>query len=446
MIRFLCGVSLITLMAHGALADQVTTFSLKNGMQAIVIEDHRAPVVTHMVWYRAGSADEKRGKSGIAHFLEHLMFKGTKAVPSGELSKIVEANGGNDNAFTTTDQTAYFQRLSADRLELVMRMEADRMRGLILSEDDVTTERAVILEERNQRIDSQPEALFSEQLEAAQYLNQPYGTPVIGWRHEMEKLSRQDALDWYHLYYAPNNATLIVAGDVTPAEVEKLAEKYYGPIAPSPGITDRVRPTEPPQLAERRLKFADPNISQPYLTRSYLAPERNSGAQEKAAALTFLAALLGGNSQTSVLSKALVFDQKIAISAGASYNGTSLDATTFSLFVAPVPGVSLKDAEAAMDKTIAGFLKSGIDAAQFKRLKTQVTAELIYQKDDVGDLAETYGSAVTSGLTVADVEAWPDILQAVTEDQVIAAAREVLDRRHAVTGWAMKDSDDEVMP
>lgn len=443
--RLFFGMSLVLVLAQGALADQVSTFSLANGMQAIVIEDHRAPVVINMIWYRAGSADEKRGKSGIAHFLEHLMFKGTKTLAPGAFSKVVEANGGNDNAFTSTDMTAYHQRIAADRLELVMKMEADRMRNLVLSEEDVKTERDVILEERSQRIDSQPEGLFQEQLAAAQYLNHPYGVPIIGWRTEMETLSRQDALDWYRLYYAPNNATLIVAGDVDPADVQRLAETYFGPLAPSPAITERARPAEPAQLAERRLSFADPNISRPYVTRSYLAPERDAGAQEKAAALTFLAALLGGDRQTSLLSRALSFDQKIAISVGAAYDGVSLDDTTFTLYVVPVPGVGLKEAEAAMDKVIADFMAKGVDPDQFKRLKTQLTAALIYQKDSVGDLAETYGSAVTAGLTVKDVEDWPALLQAVTEADVVAAAREVLDRRRAVTGWAMRDIAQEVM-
>ncbi len=443
--RLFCGMSFVLFLVQGALAEQVSTFSLTNGMQAIVIEDHRAPVVINMIWYHAGSADEKRGKSGIAHFLEHLMFKGTKTLASGAFSKVVEANGGNDNAFTSTDMTAYHQRIAADRLDLVMKMEAGRMRDLVLSEDDVKTERDVILEERSQRIDSQPEALFQEQLAAAQYLNHPYGVPIIGWRNEMETLSRQDALDWYRLYYAPNNATLIVAGDVDPAEVQRLAETYFGPIAPSPAITARVRPAEPPQLAERRLSFADPNISRPYVTRSYLAPERDAGAQEKAAALTFLAALLGGDRQTSLLSRALSFDQKIAVSAGAAYDGVSLDDTTFTLYVVPVPGIGLKEAEAAMDKVVADFMAKGVDSGQFKRLKTQLTAGLIYQKDSVGELAETYGSAVTAGLTVKDVQDWPGLLQAVTEADVIAAAREVLDRRRAVTGWAMRDIAQEVM-
>ncbi|MCX8509591.1 MAG: insulinase family protein, partial [Rhodobacteraceae bacterium] len=271
------------------------------------------------------------------------------------------------------------------------------------------------------------------------------GTPVIGWRSEMEQLSRQDALDWYQHYYAPNNATLIVAGDVDPAKVQAMAETWYGPLKPSDGITERARPQEPPQLAERRLSFSDPNISQPYVTRSYLAPERNSGAQEEAAALSFLAALLGGNPQTSLLSRALVFDQKIAISAGTSYDGTSLDPTSFTLYVTPAPGVKLADAEAAMDKVIAELLAKGIDKTQFTRLKTQLRAEMIYRKDDVASLAEDYGSALTASLTVKDVEAWPDVLQAVTEEDVMKAARAVFNRHNAVTGWAMTTGAEEVM-
>ncbi|MBD3785830.1 MAG: insulinase family protein, partial [Sphingomonadales bacterium] len=220
--------------ATPALAEPVTHFTLPNGLEAVVIEDHRAPVVVQMVWYKAGSADEVRGKSGIAHYLEHLMFKGTETMAAGELSKTVAANGGSDNAFTSYDYTAYHQRIAADRLPLVMKMEADRMRHLRISEDDWLTEREVILEERAQRTDSDPGALFSEQRNAAQYLNHPYGTPIIGWRQEMEALTREDALAWYRQYYAPNNAVLVVAGDVTPDQVRALAEEYYGPLEPSP--------------------------------------------------------------------------------------------------------------------------------------------------------------------------------------------------------------------
>ena len=308
---------LLALGAAPALGDEVTSYTLDNGMQVVVIEDHRAPVVTQMVWYRIGSSDEPPGHSGIAHFLEHLMFQGTDDLAAGELSATVEENGGTDNAFTSYDYTAYFQRVAADRLGLMMQMEADRMRDLQLTEDDVATERQVILEERSQRTDSDPGALLNEQMSAAQFLNHPYGIPVIGWRHEMEKLSRKDALDFYQANYAPNNAILVVAGDVQPEAVLALAKEYYGPVAPSDRIVPRDRPQEPPQLAERRLVLSDERVSEPYLIRSYLAPERNTGDQKEAAALTILAQLLGGDPINSVLAKSLQFDRKIAVWAAA---------------------------------------------------------------------------------------------------------------------------------
>jgi zinc protease len=296
-----------------ALAETVTTFTLENGLEVVVIEDHRAPVVVQMIWYRAGAADEPHGTSGIAHFLEHLMFKGTEDIPPNAFSSMIEAQGGDDNAFTSWDYTAYFQRISADRLELVMKMEADRMRNLRMTENDVVTERQVILEERAQRTDSDPGALLGEQMRAAQYLNHRYGIPIVGWRHEMEQLSHQDALDWYETYYAPNNATLIIAGDATPEQVRALAETYYGPIAPSDGITPRDRPQEPPQLSERRITLTDERVSDPYVFRTYLAPERDPGDQKDAAALTILAELLGGDGQTSHLARALQFDTQTAV-------------------------------------------------------------------------------------------------------------------------------------
>lgn len=445
MFRILRPAVLAALTALPAIAEEVTTFELENGLDVVVIEDHRAPVVVQMVWYRAGAADERPGVSGVAHFLEHLMFKGTDMLAPGEFSKTVEANGGSDNAFTSWDYTGYFQRIAADRLELVMRMEADRMRNLKLTEDDWQTELQVIIEERNQRTDSDPGAIFAEQRRAAQYLNHPYGTPVIGWRQEMEQLTRQDALDWYQRNYAPNNAVLVVAGDVEPDRVRQLAETYYGPLEPSEGITVRKRPQEPPQLAERRLSYSDPRVSQPYVTRSYLAPERDPGDQTKAAALTILADLLGGDGQTSVLARKLQFDRKLAIYTNASYDGTSYDDTTFNLAVVPAEGVSLDEAEKAMDEVLAEFLETGVDPAAFARVKTRIHAAMIYSQDDVGGLARRYGEALTTGLTVADVQAWPDVLDAVTEADVLAAATEVFDRRRAVTGWTMRDGEEEVM-
>lgn len=440
--KLLLPLALGAMSATAAYADKVTTFTLENGLEAVVIEDHRAPVVTHMMWYKIGSADEPRGKSGIAHFLEHLMFKGTDTVAPGEFSATVEAQGGNDNAFTSYDYTAYFQRVAADRLDLMMTMEADRMRGLILSEDNVETERAVIIEERAQRTDSDPGALFGEQRRAAQYLNHPYGTPIIGWKHEAEALTRDDALSFYRTYYAPNNAILVVAGDVNPDEVQAMAETHYGPIAPTPGLGNRARVTEPPQLSERRLAMSDARVAQPYVIRSYLAPERNHGAQEQAAALTFLAELLGGNSTTSLLARALQFgDAPKAVYTSAFYDGLSLDISNFGLVAVPTPDTSLMDLEAAVDGVLAQFLTEGVDQAAFDRIKRQLRAEEIYDRDNVDGLAREYGSSLASGLTVADVQSWPEILQAVTPEDVVAAARDVLNRNAAVTGWLQRKED-----
>ncbi len=422
-----------------ALAGPVTDYRLENGLQVVVIEDHRAPVVVHMMWYRAGAADEPWGKSGIAHFFEHLMFKATDDMKAGEFSEVVAANGGSDNAFTGQDYTAYFQRIAADRLGLMMKMEADRMRDLLLTPEDIVTERDVILEERAQRTDTNPNALAREQMGAAMFMNHPYGIPVIGWRHEVEKLEREDALAFYRRFYAPDNAVLVVAGDVVPEEVLALAEQYYGPLAPTGNLPVRMRPSEPPQLAERRVIYNDARVSQPYLRRMYLAPERNSGDQGEAAALVYLAEIFGGTGATSLLGQALQFDRQIAVYANAGYSATSYDPTTFSLIVVPQPGVSLQEAEAAMDEVIAQFMQDGVDAEQFSRIKMQIRASEIYALDDIRGIAERYGSALTSGLTIADVQAWPDILQAVTPEDVMAAAADLFDRDRSVTGWIMPE-------
>jgi len=417
--------------------DAVTTFQLGNGMDVVVIEDRRVPVVQHMVWYRAGSADEPVGESGVSHFLEHLLFKATDNLEAGELSATVAANGGRDNAFTSWDYTAYFQRVAADRLDLMMRMEADRMVNIRLTERDIVTERNVIIEERNQRTENNPRALFSEQMSAAQFLNHRYGVPIIGWMHEMETLDMDDVMSFYRTHYAPNNAILIVAGDVDPEEVRRLAEIHYGAIPANPDIAPRVRSTEPPQTAERRLIFRDARVAQPYVQRSYLAPERDPGAQEKAAALTILAEVLGSGT-TSYLVDKLQFEAQVAVFAGAFYRGVSLDDTTFDFVVVPAPGVTLQEAEDAMDAALAQFLIDGVDADQLDRIKMQLRASEIYARDNAEGLASRYGSALTSGLTVEDVQAWPGVLQAVTAEDVVEAARAVLRREASVTGWLMQ--------
>jgi len=442
-LKFSLAVSLsVVALVSAVAAQEVTTFTLDNGMDIVVIEDHRAPVVVHMVWYRAGSADEPPGQSGVAHFLEHLLFKATDTMAAGQLSEIVAANGGSDNAFTSYDYTAYFQRVAADRLGLMMEMEADRMNNLRLTADDIETERQVILEERNQRTENNPTALAQEQIRAAQYLNHRYGVPIIGWKHEMEDLSLDDALSFYDLYYSPNNAILVVAGDVQPDEVLALAQANYGPIPREDNLPDRFRPKEPPQLAERRLTFVDPRVSQAYVTRSYLAPERDSGAQEDAAALVYLAELLGGSSFTSALGKSLQFDTQKAVFTSAGYDESSLDDTTFTVSVAPSQGVNLSEVEAAMDEVIAAFLASDIDPDQMERIRTQLRASEIYALDNVEGIANRYGAALTEGLTVADVQAWPAILQAVTPDQIKAVAARVLDLRQSVTTWVAATNEE----
>jgi len=433
---------LMMLTAAPALADDVTTFTLDNGMEVVVIEDHRAQAVVHMVWYKAGSADEPLGSSGVAHFLEHLMFKATDTMASGQLSAVVAANGGDDNAFTSYDYTAYFQRVAADRLDLMMQMEADRMNNLALTEDDITTERQVILEERAQRTENNPNAIAREQIRAALFMNHRYGLPIIGWEHEMRQLDMADVHAWYDTYYSPNDAILIVAGDVRPDEVLAMAQAHYGPIPSEPTLPARLRPEEPPQRAERRLIYADPRVSQPYLTRSYLAPERDPGDQTAAAALVYLAEVLGGSSFTSVLGEKLTFDTQTAIFTGAGYDGDTLDDGTFSLTVVPAEGISLQTAEAAMDTAIADFLTTGPEMAQMERIRTQLLASEIYAKDSVEGLARRYGAALSIGLSVQDVQDWPDVLQAVTAQEVLDAARALFNPDHAVTGWVVPSREE----
>lgn len=436
----------VVLLATAAFAESgspesgVAHFTLENGLEVVVIEDRRAPVVTHMLWYRVGAADEAPGESGIAHYLEHLMFKATDRLAQGEFSAVVEANGGRDNAFTSWDYTGYHQRVASDRLELMMEMEADRMVNLRLDLSDWLPERAVILEERGQVLESSPDRVFAEQMRAALFQNHPYGVPIIGWRHEMEALDDIKAEAFYRRYYAPNNAVLVVAGDVSAPEVLALAERHYGPIPANPDLPARARPLEPPHHAERRLVLRDARVGQPYLSRTYLAPNRRPGDQREAAAFQVLAALLGGSAQTSELERALTYEQGVTLSAWAGYNGTALDHGTFSLGAMPAPGVSLQEAEDALDAALAAFIERGVDGGQLERVRMQLRAAAIYERDDTGARARSFGADLSSGLGLADSLAWLTLLQEVTPEEVLAAAQ-ALDRRTSVTGWLMGEED-----
>lgn len=416
----------------------VTSFSLENGMRVVVIEDHRAPVVTHMVWYRAGASDENSGKSGVAHLLEHLLFKETENVGNGEFSQTVAALGGSDNAFTSQDYTAYYQRVSKQYLDLMMYYESDRMKNLKISELDFNTEVKVVIEERSQRTDSKPGALFNEQNMASLYLNHPYGVPIVGWRHELEDLDREDVINFYKTYYSPNNAILIVSGDVDPENVQILANKFYGSLENTIYLGVRKRPAEPPQIVERRLIFEDERVSQPYITRTYLAAERDPGQQREAAALTLLADLIGSDGIQSILGKTLQLDNKKAIYTNAYYNGLSYDDTNFSLILVPNNDVTLLDIEVELDKVINTFISNGIDEDHLERIKFQYKAQQIYSLDSAYSQARRFGVALTSGLTIEDVLAWPKIIQDIKSSEILAAAVSLFKKESSVTGWIRK--------
>jgi zinc protease len=421
-------------------SDPPASFTLGNGLQVVVIPDHRTPVVTEMIWYKVGSADETPGKSGLAHFLEHLMFKGTAKHPVGEFSQTVLRIGGNENAFTSFDYTGYFQRVPREQLARMMEFEADRMTGLILKDENVLPERDVVLEEYNMRVANNPEARLTEQIMAALYLNHPYGRPVIGWHHEIEKLGREDALAFYRRFYAPNNATLVIAGDVEAAEVRTMAEQSFGQVAPQPAIpAQRIRPQEPEPVAPRTVTLADPKVEQPTVKRYYLVPSAATAAPAESAALDVLAQLMGGGSN-SYLYRALVVDKPLAVGASAGYQGTSLDPTQFVISAAPRPGVEFSQVEQVIDSVIADVGKNPVHAEDLERVKTQLIAEAIYAQDNQEALARWYGGALTTGLSIADIRSWPDRIRAVTAEQVRAAAQQWLDKKRSVTGYLIKDT------
>jgi zinc protease len=415
----------------------ISEFSLANGLKVVVIPDRRTPVVTHMIWYRVGSADETPGKSGLAHFLEHLMFKGTAKNPAGRFSLVLAELGGQENAFTSQDYTAYFQRVARENLETVMSFEADRMTGLVLSDAGVLSERDVVLEERRMRTDNDPSAQLYEAAQAALYTNHPYGRPVIGWEHEIRKLDREQALAFYRRFYAPENAVLVLAGDVDAEEVRTLAEKTYGKIARGATAAERVRPTEPEPRAHRRVTLADARVQQPSFSRYYLVPSQATAKPGEAEALDVLAHLLGSGT-LSRLYRALVVEQGIAASAGAWYMSTALDASRFGIFASPRPDVSLEALEAAADAVVADVAVNGVTEAELSRAKTRLIADTVYAQDNQATLARTYGAALMTGLSVAEVKSYPEHIRAVSAADVRAAAATWLELRRAVTAYLVK--------
>ncbi|MBN8982512.1 MAG: insulinase family protein [Rhizobiales bacterium] len=433
----------VAISAQQAQPQRPTSFTLSNGMQVVVIPDRRTPVVTQMIWYKVGSADETPGKSGLAHFLEHLMFKGTTAHPVGEFSQTIARIGGNENAFTSSDYTAYYQRVPRDQLQSMMEFEADRMTGLVLKDENVLPERDVVLEEYNMRTANNPEARLTDQMMAALYLNNPYGRPVIGWRNEIEKLNREDALAFYKRFYAPNNAILVIAGDVDAGEIRPAIEAIYGKIPPQPAIpAQRVRPQEPPPAALRTVTLADPRVEQPSVRRYFLVPSSVTASPEESAALEVLAQLMG-NGSNSYLYRSLVVDKKVAISVGAWYQSTAIDPTQFGISATPAPGTDFAQVEKAFDGVIADLSQNTARAEDLDRVKTQLIAATVYAQDSQTTLARWYGGALTVGLSIDDLQRWPDRVRAVTGEQVREAARKWLDSKKAVTGYLVKEAPSE---
>jgi len=437
-------IALVTVIATPSLAvaqqrgPEVADFTLANGLELVVIPDHRAPVVTHMIWYKVGAADETPGKSGLAHFLEHLMFKGTAKNPTGKFSQVVARIGGQENAFTSQDYTGYYQRVPSDQLKTVMEFEADRMTGLQLTDDVVLPERNVILEEQNQRIGNNPRARLGEQIDAALYLNNPYGKPVIGWRHEMEELSRDDAIGFYRRFYAPNNAVVVIAGDVDPAKARALVEETYGKVPRHNNLPPRIRAQEPPPVAARSLTLADARAEIPTLQREYLVPSFATSKRGESMALEVLAHILGSGSN-SRLYRGLVVDKQVAVAANAWYDASTLDLSKFAIGGSPRPGVTLTQLEAETDAIVVEVIAKGVTAEELERAKTRLIADAVYALDNQASMARWYGTALTTGASVNDVKNWPDRIRAVTAEQVQDAARQWLDKRRSVTGYLVKD-------
>lgn len=427
--------------ASGAFARELPrpeTFMLRNGLQVVVITDRRAPVVTHMLWYRVGAADEPRGSSGVAHFFEHLMFKGTRQIAPGEFSRTIARNGGDDNAFTSWDYTAYYERIARDRLELVMRMEADRMRNLRFSDETFASERDVIAEERRQRIDNNPGAVMGERMRAMLWPHHPYGTPIIGWLHEINALDRETALEFYRTWYAPNNAILVVAGDVDAAELRPLVERHYGRLQQTRNLPARTWVSDPPNVGPMRMTHRDAKVRQPSLSRMYRAISYGTDEGRQAHALDVAIDILGG-SETSRLYRALVEEQRIAVSAGASSNTGGLGGGSVSVYATPAEGVSLERLEAAVDEVIATFLRDGPTESELARAKSSMSAAAIYSRDSQESLANIYGASLAQGESIDDVVNWPRDIEAVTRDEAQTMARQTLDIDASVTGWLLPE-------
>ena len=407
-------------------------FTLDNGLELVVIEDNRTDVVRHMVWYRVGAADEELGKSGIAHFFEHLMFKGTDLYPDGAIDQMVTRNGGRHNAFTGQDYTAYYQDVAVDRLPLMMEMEADRMRGLKLRTEEIESEREVVLEERRLRVDNRPGSLMWERLNAAFWVTNTYAIPVIGWAEEIEALQKDDFFEFYETWYAPNNAVVVVAGAISPDEALKLTEKHYGSLKPTPGLKRKERSEALPPPADIRIDFRDPRVRQPSIARLYLAPSYNVGEAADVVALDVVNELLAQGT-VSYLYKRLVVEEQLAAGVSSFYSDDGVSHGSLSMSLTPNPGIAPDDLIAAYHAAVDDFLASEITPEAVDRARGRLKAELVYAQDSVAQLAQIVGATLAVGMSLDDLVQYPSRLDSVTVEQAKSVAASVLKGKHTAT-------------
>lgn len=441
--KFLLLVAGCWLLAGSASASEpaIETFTLKNGLEVIVIPNHRVPAVSHTLWYKVGAADDPSGKSGLAHYHEHVMFLGTKKYKSGEYSNIIARYGGQNNAFTGHDATAYYINIAKENLPLAMEMEADRMGELTASNEAVEKEKQVIIEERRMRIDNNPNALLSEQMDAALFRNHPYHTPKIGWQHEMYGLTKQDIIDFHKKYYHPNNAILIISGDVTAREVRPLAEKYYGGLK-SASIPKRIWNEEPPQRCARRIIMHHEQVSQPEVSRVYATSSLNYGKKEQGLPLLVLSQVLGGG-KTSRLYKSLVTEQKLASAIDVGINSFTIGPAEFGIEVIPEQGVEPEKLEAAMDKELAKFLAEGITDEELARAKTLLKAETIFARDGLSGVEQIMGWLRMIGKDSNYFSNIPKLVDEITKDAVLEAARDTLKLEQSVTALLLPETKNQ---
>ncbi len=413
---------------------EIQEFKLNNGMKIIVQEDRRAPVVVSQVWYRAGALDEVNGKTGVAHVLEHMMFKGTKKVPAGKFSRMIAAAGGKENAFTGQDYTCYFQQLEKSHLPLSMKLEADRMANLQITDAEFVKEIKVVMEERRWRTEDKPQSRVNEQFQSTAFKAHPYARPVVGWMNDLENMTAADAREWYRTWYAPNNATLVVVGDVKTAEVLKLAKQYFGPLKPR--ILHMRKPqTEPPQMGERRLVVKAPG-KLPYLAMGFhvptlVGPELSSGAVTpqqawEPYALDVLAGVLSGN-DSARLNQKLVRETSIALDVGAGYDSTSRGRESlFELVATPSEGKTVVELEAALIDQIELIKTGGVTQQELDRVKAAVIAADVYQRDSMFYQAMQIGQLETMNYSWRLLKEYPEKLKAVTSEQIQAVAKKYL--------------------